>query len=103
MGKHEQSKIPDHLLAGLDRWIQYGRMPGEFLQAVILNDLHGAMSRGSARSRACLFDLVLVLYNDAPAQCWRTVERVEAWKGHAGWQPMSIEEQTNQEARNAEA
>lgn len=71
--------IPLPLARALDAWIDKGEVPGDFLQAVLRNDLREAIGRASATSRLALHAIVVYLYNEAPGPCWGSPERVEAW------------------------
>ena len=52
---------------------------GDFLAAVIANDLKGAFGRASHISRAALFDIVSWFYNYAPRDCWGSPAKMAAW------------------------
>lgn len=71
--------VPRHLIAGLVRYIVEGVKPGDFLQAVLSNDLMKAAGRGDGQSIAGLKALCLFLYNDAPNACHGSPENVADW------------------------
>lgn len=71
--------IPDHLLGGLERYLEYGDRPGDFLRAVLENDLRGAFQFGDQASREALDSLVLLLENHVRSDCWGSPETVEQW------------------------
>lgn len=77
-------KIPDAILEGIRMWVDYGYTPGDFLQAVLRNDLQDACGRADDYNRWILFDIVSHLYNECPAPCWGSPEKVKAWKARFG-------------------
>ena len=71
--------VPVHDHMGLARWVLFGVMPGSFLKAVLCNDLMTACSRADIYNKHAMFEVVQWLYNHAPAECWGTPEKVDAW------------------------
>lgn len=71
--------IPARMLPGLRRWIEQGIVPGEFLQAVLRNDFRAACERADDKNARILPAYVIYLYNEAPAACWGSLEKVNAW------------------------
>jgi len=71
--------IPDHMMAGLLRYIEHRVMPGDFLQAVLANDLKDAVGRADNTNINILHVYVTFLYNEAPAKCWGSREAIAAW------------------------
>jgi len=85
--------IPDHMREAICRWIEDPLPPklmGSFLYAVLTNDLAGAVGHADMANKRALPEWILYLYNYAPAPCWGSAEKVNAW--HAA----------HEEARNAE-
>ena len=84
--------IPDYMMGGLRRWIELGIEPGDFLHAVLTNDLRRAVERADSANMRNLPAYVAYLYNNAPSQCWGSPEKVAAWTGtipHAAQEPQS--------------
>jgi hypothetical protein len=71
--------VPEHLRAGLRRWIKFGVVPGHFLCAVLRNDLDGACRHGDDQSTAALKAIMGFLRRHAPAACHGSPERFQAW------------------------
>lgn len=71
--------IPTRMMPALRRWIDHGILPGNFLQAVLRNDLRRAVALADDENLANLPAYTSYLYNDAPQACWGSPERVEAW------------------------
>lgn len=76
--------VPSHLLRGLDGHIASGTETGEFLAAVLANDLRQAVLRADEQSLAGLRGLLQFLYCDAPSPCWGSVEARDAWRARGG-------------------
>lgn len=73
------SAIPAHMMGGLRRWIEHGVMPGSFLRAVLENNLKDAVGQADSTNQQLLVAYVIFLYNEAPAACWGSPEKVRAW------------------------
>lgn len=71
--------IPDRMMGGLRRYIDEGIEPGDFLSAVICNDLKEACGRADDENLHNLPAFVSYLYNQAPSQCWGSEERFRDW------------------------
>jgi hypothetical protein len=74
-GRH----IPARMADGLQRWIERGIPPGSFLTAVLENNLKEAVCRADEENLFNLPAYVGYLYNEAPAPCWGSPEKVSAW------------------------
>jgi hypothetical protein len=77
----EESGIPPHLIGGLVRYVKLGVMPGRFLQAVLENDLSGALTRADQASMGGLGSIILYLNSNLSADAWGSAEKVQAWIG----------------------
>ena len=77
--KFKEFYIPDRMMDGIERWILYGIKPGNFLTAVIENDLKTACERADDENLRNLPAYVAFFYNSAPAACWGSPERVNEW------------------------
>lgn len=71
--------VPDHLRDGIFRYIEQGIPPGSFLQAVICNDLLASVALADLENTYFLTKIVAWFYNYAPAQCWGSPQKVNAW------------------------
>ena len=80
-GDAMQRLIPEYMRPGVLRWIAGGIRPGNFLSAVLENDLMGAYGRADSTNVACMEDYVTFLYNYVPSDCYGSVEEVNEWKG----------------------
>jgi hypothetical protein len=71
--------IPGRMMGGLRRYVEHGIIPGDFLEAVLRNDLRGACERADEENRVNLPAYVGWLYNEAPGGCWGSSAKVDAW------------------------
>jgi hypothetical protein len=69
---------PD-MLAAIRRYIDDRIPPGDFLTAVICNDLREATGRADDGNLLNLPAFVAYFYNEAPAACWGNAQKMEAW------------------------
>jgi hypothetical protein len=75
----DRQLIDPGLIDGLSRYFNQRIRTGDFLYAVLTNDLTGAMGRASHLSAMALPQLVKVLVNYAPSYAWGSPAKVEAW------------------------
>lgn len=66
--------IPPRMMDAIRRYIDHGVLPGEFLIAVISNDLREAVGRADDENRKNLMAFVGYFYNEAPSTCWGSKE-----------------------------
>jgi hypothetical protein len=82
------SGVPEHLWEGLTEYIAARRPTGDFLRAVLSNDLRGAIGMADEVSGPALPGLMRFLVNECPSQAWGSSALVAAWLGgrtdHAG-------------------
>ena len=71
--------IPEHMLEALSRYIDGHQPVGDFLTAVLKNDLRDACGRADDTNLANLPAFVAYLYNVAPSDCSGSPEKVKAW------------------------
>lgn len=71
--------VPQHLRSALVRYVNDHDTVGDFLTAVLENNLRGAMMFADIESRAGLYALVKWLFNEVPSTCWGSEEAVKVW------------------------
>jgi hypothetical protein len=71
--------IPDYMREGIARYIDHGIKPGDFLTAVISNDLKGAFRQADDTNVKIIGEYVRFFYAWAPPQCWGSPEKMQAW------------------------
>lgn len=71
--------ISEHMLYSLKQYIEHKQPVGDFLTAVLENDLSEAVARADENNLKNLPAFVGYLYNEAPSQCWGSKKKVEEW------------------------
>jgi hypothetical protein len=73
------SLLPEYMIGGLRRFIEDGIPPGNFLEAILTNDLTKAVSRADITNKSILPNYVIFLHNYAPHDCWGSKELYDKW------------------------
>ena len=79
--------LPERMRGGITRFLDNGVVPGSFLQAVLENDLVGAVGKADDENVTLLWHYVNMLYNAFPARglgCWGSPEAVQDWAAIGG-------------------
>lgn len=71
--------IPLHLREALERYRDWHLPPGNFLRAVLENNLAETVGLADPRSFAHLREILEWLWHKMPATAWGSFERVEEW------------------------
>lgn len=71
--------IPEHCRGGLERYIEHGIKPGDFLTAVLENNFCLGVARADDINSERLRDYVHFLHCEAPSDCSGSPEAVKAW------------------------
>lgn len=66
----------------LELYLSHGIRPGQFLVAVLENDLFEAMSRADSYNAATIHQIVIYIYNRLPCAAFGSRERVQEWLAH---------------------
>ena len=77
--RFRQWEIPDRMMGGLKRYVEQRVLPGDFLTAVLENDLREAVGRADDENMANLPAYVGYCHNEIPSTCWGSPEKVRAW------------------------
>ena len=72
-------KIPERLHHGLIHYLAQHIPVGDFLTAILENDLREACGRADDENLWLIPVIVAYLYNEAPAPAWGSKEKVNAW------------------------
>ena len=75
----KDNMIPKNTLEGLERYVKDRIHPGDFLQAVLENDLALSFSKADDENRKAMFEIVNYIYNIIPSKCWGSSEQVRRW------------------------
>lgn len=76
--------IPTYMVGAIERYINQGISPGDFLTAIICNDLKGSVIRADDENMANLPAVVAWFYNEAPNLAWGSEEKMMSWMSHNG-------------------
>jgi hypothetical protein len=71
--------IPEYMQGGLQMYINDGIPPGDFLTAVICNDLSAAIGRADNVNIRNMPAYVNFFYNYAPSNCWGSKKMFKSW------------------------
>lgn len=71
--------VPESILDSLNRYVKDKIPTGNFLQAVLSNDLMDAIGRADAINRGKLFEICTYVYNELPMNCWGSRKKVDEW------------------------
>lgn len=72
--------IPEYMVSGLVRWFVSHTKPGDFLCAVLQNDLRRACERADDTNAPILMNYMRFLYNYAPSGCWGSQDAFDSWR-----------------------
>ncbi len=76
--------LPEHLRGGVREYIERGHLPGDFLCAVISNDLMKAFGYGDQTSRDALGEIMSFFWNEAPGGSHGSLEIMKTWSDGGG-------------------
>ena len=71
--------LPDDVKESIDHYVQDGVPTGDFLRAVLANDLMESFGRADVNNRDALFDICSYIYNFTPMACRGSYQKVDAW------------------------
>ena len=74
--------IPERMMSAIDLYVKHGIPPGDFLRAVICNDLSEAVGRADDENIELLPAYVAYFWNELPSTCWGSVEKMKAWMAY---------------------
>ena len=72
--------LPERLQPGMRRYVEDGGDVGNFLTAVLSNDLRNTLRHADATNLKLLTEIVGWLHWEVPDYCWGSVEAVKTWK-----------------------
>jgi hypothetical protein len=71
--------IPERMMIGIRRYIDEHKRPGDFLQAIISNELKNAIWYADDENMDLLPHYVQYFYWKAPSECWGNKKAMEKW------------------------
>jgi len=78
------NRVPPHMREEVQAYVETGRVPGDFLVAMLENNLVRVLQLADDINRMQLDQWALFLYHNAPALCWGSKEKVAAWVARRG-------------------
>jgi hypothetical protein len=72
-------RLPENIRAGAERYLEHGIAPGDFLTAVICNDLSESFACADDTNLERMHDIVKFFYNEAPSGSWGSKKRMADW------------------------
>ena len=82
--------IPAYMQGAIERYIMKGVIPGDFLVGVISNDLKKAVWHSDSTNSKLLRNYVMFFYNNAPSECWGSLNKIVLWSKNDGSQQYLI-------------
>lgn len=73
--------IPNDLLNELIAYGKQGKKPGQFVSAVISNQLMQAFARADEETQKAMPQIVKFICNQMPIGCYGSVNNFQEWKG----------------------
>lgn len=77
--RFRQWHVPAHMMLSIQRYIHKKIKPGDFLTAVICNNLSEAVGRADAENLLNLPAFASFFYNESPLICWGSKNKMNAW------------------------
>ena len=74
-----EGRIRRNMLESLYLYVTQGVPVGDFLQAVLENNLVEAYGRADEENTLAMRDYADLLYNEMPSPSWGSKEKVDAW------------------------
>ena len=82
----DYTKVPaDHMVDGVQAWVERGRPGGSFLHAILTNDLRMAFAKADNNNKARMEHWVEFLHWEIPSDSSGSVEKVRVWQAMHGW------------------
>lgn len=76
---NQMQSVPDHTLQALNEYLSEKHPPGDFLHAVLCNNLARAFMKADDKNIANMYAIVKHIYNNFPANAWGSADNVQAW------------------------
>ena len=73
------TQCPKSVESSLRNYLEHHTATGGFLECVLSNDLAGSFGRADETNRACLYEIIQFLYNEAPAISWGSKNKYNTW------------------------
>lgn len=71
--------IPERMMPGIKRYVEQGIRPGDFLVAIIQNNLKVAVGMADDENLRNIPAYVSYFHNECPMACWGSPEKMKQW------------------------
>jgi len=78
------SKLSPHILLAIENYVQHGSYLGDFLTAVMDNDLRMAIGRADDDNVHAMREIIVILNCYCPSDCWGGKDKRVEWQKHHG-------------------
>ena len=85
MTRADWNLIPFDARGSIKRYLENGIPPGDFLAALISNDLCRTIERADHNNIHYIVGYVTFFYNYVPQDCWGSPEIYKTWIAKGGW------------------
>ena len=75
----DYNRIKQSTTDTLLRYVNQGIPTGDFLRAVLSNNMFEAFGRADSENYATMGDIVAYIYNELPSGCWGSPDKYKAW------------------------
>lgn len=75
----DYGQIGEPILKGINRFALLHEGKGDFITAVLCNNLREALARADHLNQKVMFQIVSYCHNQIPGNCWGSPEKVKAW------------------------
>ena len=82
--RYKNMYIPERMRTSIDMYVKEGTIPGDFLQAIICNNLKDAFLLADYENFENIGAYASYFYNKVPAVAWGSRDRMIAWAEHHG-------------------
>ena len=90
----DYGRLPEHIRPGVQRYIENGILPGDFLRAVICNKLKESFMYADDTNLLRMQDIVSFFYTQAPFDCQGSEEIMISWSVKGGTIGANYEQKT---------
>ncbi len=84
MSQIDYSALPQYMQSGTRLWIEEGQIPGDFLQAIITNDLKGAVLLADETNKKMIVEWVQWFVWKAPSGSQGSKLHMKEWHRQGG-------------------
>ena len=88
MSRFDYEALP--LKDSIDEYVKTGRMVGDFLEAILTNDLMGACDRADHLNIEVIPVYMAYLYNECPSGCYGNQSLHDRWREAGGLEGMGL-------------